>query len=124
MLERNKDFNKVDGSKDITDAVINKLSQNVSQPVMKVFPAAAAAVAQPTNVLPKPSTFMPNQLLQQLQKRKAANVAFGGKTKRKRKRGRKSLRRARKINNKHTYIFKRTRGHAILQSSLKNLILL
>ena len=92
MLEENKDFNKVNGSKDITDIVINKLSQNVSQQVPKVSPIAAAAVAQPA---PKPTTFMPNQLLLQLQKRKPATFAFGGKTKRKRKRSRKSLRRKR-----------------------------
>ena len=92
MLEGNKDFNKVDGSKDITDTVINKLSQNVSRINAKVVPVATM---QPTNVQPKPTTFMPNQLLLQLQKRKTATSAFGGKTKRKRKRGRKSLRRKR-----------------------------
>lgn len=92
MLEGNKDFNKVDGSKDITDTVINKLSQNVSQIIPKVV---HVATTQPTNVSPKPTTFMPNQLLLQLQKRKTATTAFGGKTKRKRKRGRKSLRRKR-----------------------------
>ena len=92
MLEGNKDFNKVDGSKDITDTVINKLSQNVSQIIPKVVPVATT---QTTNVSPKPTTFMPNQLLLQLQKRKTATTAFGGKTKRKRKRGRKSLRRKR-----------------------------
>lgn len=91
MLEENRDFNKVDGSKDITDAVINKLSQNVSHKMPTVV-TAAATVAQPA---PKPTTFMPNQLLLQLQKRKPATSAFGGNTKRKRKRGRKSLRRKR-----------------------------
>jgi len=89
MLQENTDFNKIAGSKEMTDAVINKLPQNVYK-IPEVFDSAPF-------VPPKQNPFMSNQLLRQLQQRKVAS-ALGGKpvaTKRKRKRGRKSLRRTR-----------------------------
>ncbi len=92
MLQENTDFNKINGSKEITDAVINKLPQNVKQKII-------TDVNTVPFVPPKQNPFMSNELLRKLQQRKEVSAAFGGKpiaTKRKRKRGRKSLRRMRK----------------------------
>lgn len=90
MLQGNTDFNKVDGSKEITDAVINKLPQNVSKKIPAVFQADETT---PPVFVPRPNPFMSNELMQKLKQRKAVSATLGGKSTRTK---RKSVNRRRK----------------------------
>ncbi len=90
MLQESANFNKIDGSKEITDAMINKLPKDVYKNPEVFDPVAF--------VPPKQNPFMSNELLRKLQQRKTATSKYGGNptaTKRKRNRRRKSLRRKR-----------------------------